>query len=180
MEHRGEIKIIFSGSMGAGKTTAITELSDIDVISTEAPTTDEANEIKETTTTAMDYGELDIGDDLVLRLYGTPGQERFRHMWEMLVPGALGLIILIDNSASDPLGEASMYLENFESMLESRVTVFGITKTDIADDPAITDYENLLAGHAGNHSVIKVDARNRQDVLRLMDVFLQRLEAQLV
>ncbi len=75
-----EAKIIFVGSVGAGKTTAITAISDIATVSTEAIATDDTALRKETTTVGMDYGEVRIDAGLVLRLYGTPGQGRFSHM----------------------------------------------------------------------------------------------------
>lgn len=70
-------KIIFTGPMGAGKTTAIAAISEIPPISTEVRCTDEAQALKETTTVAMDYGYFTLEDSSRIHLYGTPGQERF-------------------------------------------------------------------------------------------------------
>ena len=76
--------ILFAGPMGAGKTTAIRTLSDIPVVSTEAANTDRAQSDKETTTVALDYGEISVSDEEKVRLYGIPGQRRFEFMWKIL------------------------------------------------------------------------------------------------
>ena len=77
-------KLVFAGPVGAGKTTAVQSLSDIEVVSTESVATDETRRLKRTTTVAMDYGvmRLDNGDQV--HLYGTPGQKRFDFMWDIL------------------------------------------------------------------------------------------------
>jgi len=80
MEH----VILFAGPMGAGKSTAIATLSDIEVVTTEAANTERHVVDKETTTVALDYGEITIGDDEKVRLYGVPGQKRFDFMWTIL------------------------------------------------------------------------------------------------
>ncbi|MEZ5672763.1 MAG: ATP/GTP-binding protein [Thiotrichaceae bacterium] len=64
---------------------------------------DQQSSRKETITVAMDYGELTSDDGQKLRIYGTPGQQRFDYMWKILIKGALGLIILVDNAGSDPV-----------------------------------------------------------------------------
>ena len=96
-------KIVFAGSVGSGKTTAIQSLSDIEVVSTEANASDEVRKLKPTTTVAMDYGlmRLDNGDQV--RLYGAPGQKRFDFMWDILTENALGLVLLVNAAAQDPV-----------------------------------------------------------------------------
>lgn len=90
-------KIVFSGSMGAGKSRAIRALSDTAVLSTEQLNTDLERHSKAMTTVGMDYGQLTLSDDLSIGLYGTPGQERFEFMWPILLKGALGVVIVIDH-----------------------------------------------------------------------------------
>ena len=80
-------KIIFSGTVGAGKSTAIAALSDIPPVSTEAMASDETAKLKRTTTVAMDYGVLNLPDGEKVMLYGTPGQERFDFDHEYAVTG---------------------------------------------------------------------------------------------
>src|SRR5690606_37353134 len=111
-----EYKLIFAGSMGAGKTTAIAAISEISPVRTDVENTDRASHQKATTTAAMDYGEVTLAGGDKLRLYGTPGQTRFDFMWKILGKGALGVIILVDNSRPDPLADLREYLQAFHEI----------------------------------------------------------------
>ena len=112
-----ELKFIFTGTPGAGKTTAIASISDFPPVSTDMLTTDELSDVKAGTTVAMDFGEFTLASGERVFLYGTPGQERFRHMWEILIKGGLGLIILVDNTRPNPTADLRMYLENFAEFI---------------------------------------------------------------
>ena len=94
-------KIIFAGPVGAGKTTAVAAASDIPPVRTDAAASDEVRDIKPQTTVALDYGAMKLGDGSTIHLYGTPGQERFDFMWEILTEGGIALVLLIDNSRGD-------------------------------------------------------------------------------
>jgi uncharacterized protein len=110
------VKIVVTGPFSAGKTTLIRTISEITVLSTEKGITDETRSRKTDTTVAMDFGRITIDRDLVLYLFGTPGQDRFDFMWEILGEGMLGYILLVDASRPDSLDEAVSILAAFRKM----------------------------------------------------------------
>ena len=157
-----ELKIVITGCMGAGKTTAINSISDTPLIATDVDTTDEARLEKDTTTVAMDYGTLTIDDDRVVYLYGTPGQERFAHMWEILAQGALGIVILLNHRREDPLADLEIYLENFQQAIANSTAVIGITHVDESgdtDSTAVTAYYDYMARRGLDYPIFPIDAR---------------------
>ncbi len=109
------VKIVVTGPFSAGKTAFIQTVSEIDVVETERKITNESEKIKETTTVAMDFGRITIDEDLVLYLFGTPGQRRFDFMWEILSEGMLGFIVLVDSTRPETFREARRILETFRA-----------------------------------------------------------------
>ena len=98
-----EFKVVVAGPFASGKTTLINVISDIPVVGTEVPTTGDEALVKATTTVGMEYSTYATGDDeveIVLHLYGVPGQRRFDFMWDIVGDGLDGLIVIVD--AGDP------------------------------------------------------------------------------
>lgn len=169
-------KLVFTGSVGAGKTTAIGAISEVPPILTEARPTDEVGARKSTTTVAMDYGELTLEGGLKLNLYGTPGQRRFDFMCHILTQGALGLVVLVNNALPNPLEELDYYLNLNAEFLKRRPAVIGVTHLDVAASPDIGDYYRCLGERGESWPVLRADARHAGDVVRLLDALLSVLE----
>ena len=170
-------KIIFAGPVGAGKSTAVSAASDIPPIRTEAVASDEVRELKPNTTVALDYGAMKLGDGSTIHLYGTPGQERFDFMWEILTEGGIALVLLIDNSRGDPLKQLRFYLGAFSGFIRKTAVAVGVTHMDLQASPSLADYQAELdrAGQPGV-PVFEVDARSRRDVCLLIEAVLSVID----
>jgi hypothetical protein len=172
-----EIKLVFTGSVGAGKTTAIASLSEIPVINTDVRATDLTTlQRKAKTTVALDYGELTLDDGQKLRLYGTPGQQRFDYMWKILIKGAIGLIILVDNSGPDPIGDLARYLDNFRGFINETSAVIGITRMDLSPEPDLQRYYDYLNEQSIQLPIFPVDPRSHHSVVMLIQALVAMLE----
>ncbi len=107
------VKMVVTGPFSSGKTSFIGAISEIAVVRTERKISDETRSVKQMTTVAMDFGRLTIDKDLVLYLFGTPGQKRFDFMWEILSEGMLGFVVLVDSSRPETFREARRILDTF-------------------------------------------------------------------
>jgi signal recognition particle receptor subunit beta len=174
MEH----VILFAGPMGAGKTTAIRTLSDIEVVSTEAANTDRAQADKPTTTVALDYGEIGVTDEEKIRLYGIPGQRRFEFMWRILRDRAEGMVLLVNNDAPDAVGAVRDFIIDFFDLVERGGLVIGITRSDVAPGPTLTDYTDVLEVEHPELMVpvLLVDARDRRHMELLLMTLIANME----
>jgi uncharacterized protein len=169
-------KIIFTGPVGAGKTTAIKSLSDIPVIDTDESASDMTRARKANTTVAMDYGMLKINENERIHLYGTPGQERFDFMWDVLTEGGIGLVLMLDNARDDPFKDMNFFLDAFNDFICKNCVAIGVTRMDIRATPTIADYHSALARRGVAPPIFEVDARERQDVSTLVRALLHAID----
>jgi uncharacterized protein len=121
------VKVVVTGHFAAGKTTLISAISEIPVLATETSVSDESAETKDHTTVTMDFGKLTVkDDDLLAELYmfGTPGQDRFDFMWDVLAEGMDGYILMVDLArGEEALGEAAGILQHFREMSDAPFVV---------------------------------------------------------
>lgn len=169
-------KIVFTGPTGVGKTTAIQMISDVPVITTNEVVSNMAKDHQSQTTVSMDYGYINMGKKEKVHLYGTPGQERFDFMWDILTKGALGLILLLDNSRENPQQDLKFYTQAFNSFINKGELVVGITRIDDINKPDISDYRHWIDDLQIRAPVFSVDARERQDVSSLIQALLYTLD----
>lgn len=172
-----EIKLLFAGPMGAGKTTAIRAISEIDPISTEVENTDFTESSKAETTVAMDYGELTLDSGDKLRLYGSPGQKRFEFMWPLLAQGALGVVVLLDNSRPEPLTDLDDFLAAFSGLIEAGRVVVAVGRMESHPQPALDDYLAAVSRRGQFLPVIGADVRRRDDVVGVLELLFEQIES---
>lgn len=153
------VKMVISGAVNAGKSEFIRSISEIEVVSTERKATDETRLLKKETTVAMDFGRITIANDLVLHLFGTPGQRRFDFMWEILAEGALGLIVVVDSTRPETFRETTRIVEFFNELRPSPY-IIAANKQD--KDNAWSPDELRLALRLREHvKIVPCIAKNR-------------------
>ncbi len=137
------VKMVVTGPFNSGKTQFIQSVSEIDVVSTERRISSEAERVKESTTVAMDFGRITVDADLVLYLFGTPGQKRFEFMWEILSEGMLGFVVMVDSTRPETFREAKSILETFRAYAPTPYVV-AANKQDHAEAWSIEDLRIAL------------------------------------
>ena len=168
-------KLVFAGPVGAGKTTAVQALSDIEVVSTESVASDETRRLKRTTTVALDYGvmKLDNGDQV--HLYGTPGQKRFDFMWEIVAENALGLVLLLKADAADPLADLRTYVGEFREFINQTGLVVGVTHSE-ASGWIRQEVARELTSLGLPPYVMDADSRNRAHMAMLVKALIHCID----
>jgi hypothetical protein len=172
------VKVVITGPFDAGKTTFIKSVSEITVLSTERQVTSAESSESGETTVAMDFGRITISDDVVLYLFGTPGQERFSFMWETLAEGMLGFVVMVDGTSDDSIREAISMIEFFTRMSDVPFVV-AANRVDKDDAAGLERIRSTLA-LPPDVTLLGCDARDRESVksvlLGLLFRILQTLE----
>ncbi len=173
------VKMVITGPFSAGKTEFIQSVSEIDVVSTERKISSDAERVKEDTTVAMDFGRITVDDDLVLYLFGTPGQRRFDFMWEILSEGMLGFVVLVDSVRPETFREAKHILEVFKAYANTPFVV-AANKQDLPDAWSPDDVRIALKIEK-DVKVLGCVARDKETVknvlLELLYSILEKMQA---
>ncbi len=164
-------KILITGAFNAGKTTFIQSISEIDTVYTDKKMLNS----EEVTTVAMDFGRITVDQDLSLYLFGTPGQERFDFMWDILGEDIIGFVLLVDSVKPD-VDSSSKILEFFAEQADVPFVV-ACTKQDQAHSLAIETIRKAL--QLDNVPVLPCVATDKESVrkvlLTLLHQILQRI-----
>ena len=165
-------KLVFVGSMGAGKTTAVRAISDVEPVSTEMPMSSDAMGDKVETTVALDYSSIELDDGELLHVYGVPGQRYLDFMWPMVCEGALGVIVLVSAGHPEPVASTVELLQEFSRIAPEASLAVGVTRTDEYPALLIPEFRNALFDAGHRLPVMRVDARSATQVTFLVKSLL--------
>ena len=168
-------KIVVTVPYDAGKTTFIRTISEITVLSTEREVSDADPATTSRTTVAMDFGRITVASNIALYLFGTPGQERFEFMWDILAEGMLGFILLVDADRPDSITEARRIRDHFVELADVPSIVV-VNKIDDRDPDEVMAGIREQLDLPDDTVVITADARDREEVKQALLAFLQTVQ----
>lgn len=156
------LKLAIVGQVGAGKTTLVNTLSEIDTLKTEAKASEDIG--KEFTTVGIDYGRINLDDDLAIGLYGVPGQSRFSFVWDTVSQNLWGLVFLVKYDVKGLYEELQHILEFFLAKDKNAACLLGLTHSEEAEQENLVStfdtLQNIMSSHDLQVPVLQVDPRS--------------------
>lgn len=164
-------QLVYIGSFGVGKTTAVKSLSDIDVVTMEATANLEIkkaglNPKKTTTTVGFDYGECFIDENENISLYGIPGQARFEEVWDTLLPRCSGVVLWVFGNKPDYLNDCEKWLKVLKHKNAIKKLAVALTRISHEDEENIQTCRELVKKYHPYAPVLTADPRDRNSVLQ--------------
>lgn len=178
--------IVFLGPVGSGKTTAISTISDIEVVNTDVkPSDGKLLNGKTTTTVGMDMGVIGLGNGDKLRLFGAPGQERFDFMWDILLEKAKGAIVFVDHQHENRVETMEHYFNAIKRQVSATdfAVVIAVTHSENDNERSLDTYRQSFVSSSQctcslcQPPVMWCDARDKKDVTAVVAVMTAMLES---
>lgn len=169
------VKIVITGAYSAGKSSFIRAISEIEIVETEYEVTvAEERELKTETTIALDFGTITITDDIKLYLFGTPGQDRFDFMWEVLSEGCIGYVVMVDSCRPGHLLETQRLMARFAEITDAPFVVAANKQDDPAALPVTYVRRRLQVPF--DIPVLRCVANDRESVKQVLLALLTHIE----
>ena len=171
-------KVVFLGSPGSGKTTALQTVSDGKALGSEVAATDIVAKDKEKTTVGIDYSEVQVNDGLKLQLFGTPGQVKFNFLWDVVGKSADAFVILMDLSRPEPMMYLKFYLRFLHTEIGNSENVFcALTHCDLFPVD-LASFKDLIESEFPKLSgIYSIDPRSKDDVMILLEDVIDNLSS---
>ena len=173
------MRLVVTGPVGAGKSTFIRSISEIDTVNTDRRATDETAQLKHGTTVALDFGRLQFNSEMVLHLYGTPGQSRFDFMWDILICKAHAYLLLVPSHRPAEFRQAKLIL-SFMQQRTNAPMIIGLTHRDCEDAWSAGSIAAALGFSKAKipPKIIGVDANDKRSVAMAVITLLKQYAQQ--